>query len=505
MKRIWIALLLLAVGCSQRDEISPRVLRLVVPSAPSSLDPRQAGGSHAQGVTRMLYEGLFRVGPDGEAHPAIAQSYDLSEDGKRYTFRLRQSCWSNGDPLTAHDFVRSWQEAMDPSYDTLFSYLFSLIRGADAAKLGKGSTDAMGVWAEDDLTLVVELEHPAPYFVDHLANAVLSPVHPSEDRVSNGPFILTLWQPDSRIGMCKNPNYWDAENVALDGLDYTILNDGTTAYAMFQMGELDVVGEPLTGLPLEVRVGLREEGSLETAPVMGILEYAFNCERAPFDNANIRRAFATAIDRSALVRNVGRVGERAALSILPSQLTMAQRELVSDGDWELAHQLFEKGLAEMELTAATFPKVVITYGVLEGQKPFAQAIQQQWEEAFGVTVVLEPCDWSALLERAGLGDFLVTTFNWRSWLNDPMYNLEHVKFAHWDDPTYAALLALADDCVDVATREQYLREAEEYVMQEMPFAPVYQFDFHFVTQPNVSGVYVSPKGLIDLKYAALEL
>jgi oligopeptide transport system substrate-binding protein len=521
--RIWIAIcLVLCVACGQQGTEGKKVLRVAVQAPPISMDPRQGGNASSQAVTRMMYEGLFRSGSDGEPLPALAESYEVSDDGLTYTFHLRKSSWSNGAPLTADDFVYSWRQAVSPDFDTLFAYCFYLIKGAEPAKLGEASPEEIGVRALDDRTLEVTLVHPAPYFIDHLANTILSPIHADTARenpewayradtiVTSGPFELSRWQPDSLIVLDRFEGYWDRDNVRLDGLEYNIVGDGLTAYALFEKSKLDVVGDPLIGMPLETRTQLHESGELQSIPGMGAFQYVLNCSKEPFTNPALRRAFAHAIDRQEIVDNVSKVGEQVMTSILPPQLTLSKGDLIHDGDVAFARELFEQGLQETGLTRDTFPKVVITYGTLEGHKAYAQTVQQQWTQAFDIPIQVVAVEWSAFFQTLGAGDFQVISFPWRSWYNDPMYNFEYVKYAGrnmnnsaWEHPAFVALLDLADGELDPQVRAEYLREAEKLVMHEMPLVPVHQLDYHFVTQPGVEGIYISPKGLIDLKYVDL--
>ncbi len=388
MRQLMMAMMAcLLVGCGQSEHApeaqSPsqaNVLRTALPVNPMSLDPRIGGMRTSQVVVRMLFEGLMRITPDGDAQPALAQSVEVSDDGMVYTFHLRESFWSDGTPLTAHDFVYAWRKVLSPDFGSRYGYAFYPIKNAEAIAVGDLPLDALGAVAFDEQTLVVELEHPAPYILDHLANPVCAPVPADIDEtqprwcdsaasfVSNGPFRLVGWDHDSEIRLVRNEHYWDNESVSLDGVAIAIIDDARTSYALFEKGELDFLGEPFGDLPLEALPGLKEGGQLHTLQINGIYEYVFNCECFPFTSSKIRRAFAYALDREELVNNLLKGNEAIATSLVPAPLSLAERPLLKDGDREAAQQLFEEGLVELGISREEFPEVVITVGQLEGFK-----------------------------------------------------------------------------------------------------------------------------------------
>ncbi len=227
---------------------------------PQTLDPRRVRDLATITVIHMLYEGLMRTQADGQATLALAEKVTISQDRKTYTFQLRSSAWSDGQPVTAYDFEQSWKSLLDPQFPSPNVYQLYVIRGAQEAKEGRTSIDQVGIYAIDPSTLIVELERPVPYFLDLIATHFFYPVHASlrqqmidstatsnSSILTNGPFQLKAWRHHNELTAVQNLHYWDKENIRLDQIHLVIL-DNSTALQLFQKGELDWTGSPLSTL-----------------------------------------------------------------------------------------------------------------------------------------------------------------------------------------------------------------------------------------------------------------
>ncbi|MGE3954594.1 MAG: peptide ABC transporter substrate-binding protein [Parachlamydiales bacterium] len=513
---------LLGIGCDrpQKGASLPRhqIMKINLFPPPESLDPRIGGETRSLPVTRMLFEGLLRLDLHDEPALALARSFEVSPCGRVYTFHLRPTTWSNGDPVTAYDFEYAWKWVIGPDSPSNFGLYFYPLLNAKKAKEGRVSMDEVGVRAVDEMTLVVTLNHPAPYFPQLVASPPYAPVskrweeeHPrwassSEHFLSNGPFLLRESEPGSRFVFEKNPRYWDADQVELEVIEASLIDDGYTAYLMYEQGELDFIGDPLCALPLECALKLEEEGTLITQPIDGIFRVDFNTEHFPLDNQKIRQALSFAIDREELVANVLKGGGEVATSPLPPNLTLSSSPLIGADAKACAVALFEEGLEECGLTRETFPRLAFIYWAMGGHKATAQAIQQQWKRTLGIKVDIQGCEFGVRRQRILAGDFDCTTTTWFSFYHDPVYSLNlyrkgdyMLNYTRWEDSRFRELLEASDQ--SPIGREAYLQAAEILIAEGSPSAPIYAPSFRYAT--HAEGVYLSPVGHIDLKWARL--
>lgn len=270
-----------------------------------SLDPRISTEAPSKHIMNMLYEGLMRVGPDGEIIPGIAESVTISEDQTVYTFHLRDSLWSNGDPVTAYDFEYAWKKSVTPEHARQGAFTFYTIKNVAACLEKKMGVEEVGICALDEKTLEVKLEHPAPYFLHLCTCTTYSPIHKETDLkhpswhnsvnkhlVTNGPFLLTGWKKNVEICLEKNPYYWDAEEVQIGGVEVQVVTDANTQFFLFQKGKLDWIGQPFNNLPNDIIVNCYENNRLELSDSSEVFWFFLNTEKPLFNNKNFRKALA---------------------------------------------------------------------------------------------------------------------------------------------------------------------------------------------------------------------
>src|SRR5699024_4213531 len=315
-----LSLLLAACGVDDKDKkgsdkAAPedqQVFNMNIHTEPPTLHPGQATDNVSGAVLDQVFEGLMRVDQKGKVQPGMAESYDLSDDKLTYTFKLREDAkWSNGDPVTAEDFTYAWKWVLNPkSPDTDYAYQLYQIEGAEDAKENDGSLDDVGVKAKDDHTLEVKLNHPTPYFPELTAFYTVYPVNHkvADDKgkwaqnagdkyVTNGPFTLDSWKHKDKVVLKKNKDSWDADAGKLETVTMNMIEDENTELELYKSGDLHWAGSPVSALPLPSIDSLKKSGELEVEPYSGIYYYIFNTEEEPFNNKNIRKAFALAIDR----------------------------------------------------------------------------------------------------------------------------------------------------------------------------------------------------------------
>ncbi len=510
--------LLIFTSCSNSPEPSQSEIHLYLQADPFSLDPRIGGDRRSQILIRELFEGLYRISEKGIPEPALARSAEVSSDGLTYTFKLKDALWSNDLPVTSSDFEYAWKSTLSPDFATPYSYAFYLIKNARKARIGECPLNDVGISCPDKETLVVELEHPAPYFIELTSNPLYSPIckdiaesNPNWSKegpksyVSNGPFTLTSRTLKSEIIISKNPLYWDSNRVKSDKLYFSIIEDLQTAYNMFEQGQLDWLGDPCGNIPLDHIETLNKEKRLQARHAGGVYWYGCNVQQKHLSSARIRKAIACSIDRETLCTHLLQGGETPAFTFLPEHLTQASKTF-NDADLITARKLFEEGLKEVGYTKETYPPIVISHWSDPRDKSTAQTIQQQLINALGVQVELECSDWSTYLKKMSTGDFQLAGFGWFSWFSDPMYNLEYLKFKNsglngtgWQDQDYIALLDKADITLDPKVRSDILLQAEQHALEQLPLIPIYFQTYKFIKAPGIQGDSLSPLGLLEFK------
>ena len=522
-RRSLISLLAISAGlctiaCKENKPKTETELKVYLTSEPFSLDPRIGGDRRSQMLMRELFEGLTRIGTDGKPHLAAAEAVEISPDGKTYRFLLKKSFWSSGDPVTAHDFAHAWKCILDPNFPSGYSYALTFIQGASEAKAGKLSLDQVGIHAVNDHTLVVELVHPAAYFLELAANPLFSPVSKKADEknsdwaksggsnyVCNGPFTLKEWKHQQQVILQKNPKYTHAEDVKLDIISAPIIEDPQTALNMFEKGDIDWVGEPFGNLPLEAIPELKKQNKLEMKRIGGLFWYQINIERPLLSNLKVRKALAMSLNRRELTQHLLQGGEVPAFSLLPEVISNLDAPPFNDYDLAQARVLFHEGLQELGMTEGNLPTLTLSHWQEPREKAIASAVQQQWQKALGLKINLASCDWSSFLQKFTTSDFDIAGLNWYCWYQDPIYNLESMKFkesyngTNWEHPHFIALLNRADDEVNPQKRRALFKEAEELILEELPIIPVYEHTYKYAKKPSVSGEYLSPVGQLELK------
>lgn len=497
-----------------------QTLNVNIKTEPPSLHPGTATDTTSGAVLYQTFEGLMRINQDDEVEEAMAESYEVSDDLLTYTFKIREDAkWSNGDPVTAQDFESAWKWVLNPdSADTDYAYQLYPIKGAQAAKEDGGSLDEVGVTSKDEKTLVVELAQPTPYFLDLTAFYTYYPTNhkvveenenwaqeKTENYVTNGPFLFESWEHKNQIVLKKNPEYWDADTVKLETINMYMIEDENTELQMFNNGELDWAGSPTGALPLAAIPALKEEGKLNISPLAGVYYYSYNTEAEPFNNVNIRKAFALAINRQGIVENITKGEQQPAMGLVPPSIFEENNEgYFKDNDVEKAKEYLEKGLEELGLDK--LPTVKLSYNTDEGHATIAQAVQDMWKKSLDVDVELNNEEWNVYLDSMSEGNYQVGRMGWNADFNDAINFLEIFQsvggnnYTNWESEEYSDLIEKSRTETDPEARKQILRDAEALFMEELPIAPIYFYTNVWVQNEKVKNVEVSPLGGIQYKW-----
>lgn len=497
-------------------------LRVSSEQDPTTLDPRQVRDLPTATVIHMLYEGLMRIDSNGQPQPALAESVEISPDRKIYTFKLRQSAWSNGDPVTASDFEESWKTILNPNFAAPNAYQLYLIKGAKEAKKGATPLDDVRIRAVDDRTLVVELEQPVPYFLDLTAAYFYYPVsktirekiaqntQPTEsDYVFNGPFVLENWTKHNELSAVKNPFYWDLSHVHLDKI-VLVHVENSTALQLFGRDEIDWIGSPLSTIPPDAIMTLKKKGDLQVYPSAATYLFRLNIEKAPLNHIKIRQALGLALNRQSLVDHVLQGNQIPALSLVPPRL-MKNASLYQDDQTATAYQLLEEALNELKIPRQDLAKITLCYAAGERSHKIAQVAQQQWRQTLGLDVQLQSCESKVYYDRLNNQDYQVSIGSWFADIRDPISFLDVFKFKNngtnntqWENPNYIKLLNLSSQLSNPREREQLLKQAEHVLIREMPIIPLFHSTYNYLKQPYVKGVYFSELGYLDFVHASID-
>lgn len=507
MKKVMIlvmSLLLLCSGCQKKDpNCSKQVLNINIPSDPATLDPRKGGDLVSSMLHFLLFDGLTRLNNDGSITNSLAEKIEISDDKKEYTFHLRRAKWSDGSPIHARDIEKSWKDILAPTFPAANAHLLYPIHNAQNYKMGTVAREAVGIKTLDDYTLKVNLTSPIPYFLELISFCVFYPVNADLDIkkpnwenevgsqfICSGPFTIASWKHNDEIVLKKNPNYWKSQDIKLEMVNICMIRDEMTALQMFQKGDLDILGNPLSPLPTDAVPQLKKEGKLQLKPVGATTFCTFNVKEPPFTNAKIRKAFAYAIDRAQITQNVTQLSEIPALTVIPPVLKKGENTpFFSDADIDKARALFKEGLQELGLTRETFPKLSYDYSRSDLHHKVAQALQQQWRRVLGVQIVLEDSDHKILMQKLKAGSYSIAQMYWVAQYHDAMNIFERFKYAenvknypNWENEEYISLLEQSFFAPTEKDRADILQRAESIFLDEMPLAPIFHWNSAFIIQ-----------------------
>jgi len=516
-KFIYIPVLFLLFGCS--ENISPvdsglanQIYHHGNGSEPQGIDPHVVTGVPEHHILISLCEGLTIPNPnpnDMNGYMAgTAESWSISDDGKEYIFNINKNAkWSNGDPVTAQDFVWSWMRILTASLGSQYPDMLYYLEGAYEYHNGLiDDFSKVGVKALDDKTLKVNLKNPTPFFLGLLSHYSTWPVHKEtvlkhgdiDDRngewtrpgnfVCNGPFQLKTWELNNKIVVEKNPHYYDASMVRLNEIHYYPVSNVMTEDRMFRAGQLHLTSSmPTQKCPIYIE---EKNPNLKIDPYMGTYFYRINTENETLSDVRVRKALAYSIDRQLLVDKVTQCGQIPAYSFTPPGSNGYQPSTEIPYDPVLAKQL----LAEAGYSSDNpFPKLEILFNTNEGHRKVALAIQQMWQNELGIEVELVNQDWKVYLSREMVGDFQISRAGWIGDYEDPNTFLDLMRpnrgnnKTGWENMDFDALVEEANTINDQDKRYELLNEAEKILIDNMPIIPLYTYVRVYQLSPDVKG------------------
>lgn len=490
-----------------------QVINLSVTNELATANPLYMQDIQTTTGAQQYLEGLFRLDENNVAQPALAADYQVSEDGLTYTFTLREDAkWSNGDPVTAHHFVYSWQKAVNPETAAPYAYMFEPIVNGTAINKGEMDPSELGVEATSDTEFVVHLNVPVAYFPAMLTNPYFFPLHEafveehgdaygtsSETALSNGPFELVDWEGGKQSWSYeKNEDYWDAENVNLEAINVQVLKETATALSLYEAGQIDnalLSGE--YALQMQGSVGYLTESIANTTFLQ------FNLENESLANLNLRKALNGVINREELVNIILGNGSRPTTGFVPDQFAVdpetgadytEEQPEFAGFDLEAAQQSLEAAKAELGTDTISLE---LTADDDETSKKVSQYVQGAIQNNLeGVEVNLVNIPKNNRIAKGGSGEFDIILGGWNAIIPDPvnMLDLGHSKtpFNHgrFQNAEYDALLDAAEGehANDEALRYEDLRKAEAIFVNELGVAPIYHSSEAFLWNPDIKDI-----------------
>lgn len=508
-------------------------------SEPESLDPARNTTVDGSIMINHMFEGLMRwadsgketAGSNGTCNDAVlvegqAESYEktTNEDGTTtYTFHLRDDIyWSDGQPVTANDFVFSWRRLVSPETASDYSNMLSGVVNATAITNGEMEPDQLGVAAPDEKTFEVTLVTDLPYFLEICAFPSCMPVR--EDAVSdsqwsyspktylsNGAYTMEERETNSHISMVPNQYYYNADQLGPDRITFKLMDNDNAILSNFNSGALDYI----QSVPVDEVSGLIASGDLNIVNYIGTYYVCFNTQKAPFDNPLVREAFTLAIDRTYIVEQITQAGQVEAGGYVPSGIYGAAGAQgddfrteggdfykITDADYEANCKRAQELLAEAGYPGGEgFPVVEYLYNTNDNHKAIAEALQNMWKTVLGVTVTLNNQEWNSFLQVRKNGEYSICRNAWIADYNDPMSFLDMWvtgggnNDAQYSNPAYDELIAQARVETDPAKRMELLHQAENLVVgTDYAICPIYFYTQTYMLADDVQGMYYTPLG-----------
>ena len=518
MKKILVLLMMLIfiISCGKNGG-SSKTFTLNLSDEPKSIDPQLSTDVLGGTVDDLITEGLTRKGKNGTFVPGLAEKWDKSADGLKWTFHLRNGIkWSNGDPITANDFKNGWLRALKPETASEYAYMLYAIKNAENYNKKKGTAEQVGIKVIDDKTLEVTLEAPVPYFDSLVAFKTYAPLNQkffdetgdkyfteADKTVSSGAYTMESWTHGSEMTFKKNPNYWDNSNVNLETVVYKIIPDNNSALNAFNNKEVDV-----TAITSEQAKGFKDNPKMVSKNDGSVWYLLFNFNNKTLANLKIRKALLMAIDREGLVKNVLNGYGTAAKTFVPKGIGIKG---LNDKDFtegvptsilaynpQEAKKLLEEGLKE---TGATkFPNMSMLLNESGNNKVIAEYIQEQLRKNLGIELSLEAMTAQERFSRMSQKNFDLVFAGWSGDYPDAITYLDLFEstggnnHGSYKNPQYDALVKTVRSTADQNTRIPALIQIEKIIAEDVPVGVLFHREKQYLVDKKVNGIGFTPIG-----------
>lgn len=480
---------------------------------PKSIDPGLADESSGIEVVNNAFEGLTTFAPVTLApEPAMAERWEVSDDGLTYVFHLRDARWTDGTPVTAHDFVYAWRRALDPQLGSSYSYQLWYLKNGQAFNEGKvKDAEAVGVKARDARTLEVTLERPTPFFLHLTSFATYMPVPrwavekwgrlwtQPQHIVTNGPWKLVRWSFQNELVFERNDDYWNAANIPLKKVVALLVENDHAVLNLYRTAEVDTTS-PNSTLPLSAVPSLRAFKDYRQVPYLGTNWLWFNTRKPPFNDVRVRRAFAMALDKRLITSTVLKGLQVPTWSLVPDlfdQVTGYRPPVGENDRYDEAEA--QRWLAEAGYPGGKgFPHVELFFNNGDNHRLMAEAAQAMWRKTLGVSVAVLNMEWKVMLSELNQGNFDMARSGWAADYPEPSTFLTVFlgsggqNDSGWQNAEYDALIERALSEPDQAERNALYAKAERILLDELPVIPMYQSSKVALIREGLEGMDPNP-------------
>ena len=529
MKKLLSVLLALMLAASAMlipamAESGSKMIITAISDDPQQMDPTLNSYARSSMVLQNLFRGLYKLDAAGETMvPAMAENVEISEDQLTYTFTLREGLkWSDGSDLTAYDFEYSWLRVLDPNVASKATSDLWIVKNGEAYYNGEVGVEEVGIKALDERTFQVTLENLTPWFLKLTGTTSFLPVCKAvveaneswtadvSTYVSNGPFMLTEYASLDHLTMVKNPYYYAADEVQIDGVRFDIIADAATELTAYNNGDINVS----TNLNADALAQYGSTEEFHTQARIGIQYCDFNTQLPEFGDKRVRQAFSMAIDRNALL-TVMQVVEPAVYGFVPYAQPSLTDETKSYRD--IAGDMFTEDVAAAQALLAEagypngegFPTITIVVQSSTQQRLLAQTLGEMWKGNLGISYEIVTME-SGYWDRLDAGDFSVDRNGYTCDYDDPSANLKiwitgsNAYENGWDDPVYDEMFNATLSMTDNAEREAALIECERYLVDQMPGMPIYSMQTQYLVKPGINGVIANKIGHVVYEYVTMD-
>ena len=488
---------------------------------PETLDTHKTSTVQEAHIMRDMLEGLVTYSAKGEAVPGQAEKWEVSDVGKTYRFTLPNGLkWSNGDPVTAEDFVYSYRRIMDPATGAKYANILYPIKNAEKINKGQGKPEELGVKAVDAKTVEITLESPTPYFIELLTHQTSLPVHKASvekfgkdfvkpgNMVTNGAYKLVEFVPNSHIKLAKNENYYDAKNVQIDTVNFYPTPDFAAMVRRYEAGELDTTDD----VPADQMKSLKErfKDQVRLGPYLGTWYMVVNSAKAPFNDVRVRQALSMLVDREFIAEQIWGQTMKPGYSFMPPGVgNYGDPAYMSYKDQS---PIDREEAAKKLLTEAGFGpgkplKVEIRYNTTDNNRNSVIAISEQWKQAGIETSFINTDGKTHFAHLRDGGDFDVARYGWIADYSDPNNFLFLLKsdnkgfnYGKYNNPEFDKLLDNAAKELDLKKRSDMLKQAEAILMKDMPWIPIMYYGKSNLISPKIKGFVQNTRGVYPTRY-----
>jgi oligopeptide transport system substrate-binding protein len=479
---------------------------------PRTLDPLLSDAAQEFEIICDLTVGLVAQDPQARPIPGMATHWETSADGLTWTFHLREAQWSDGQPVTAEDFVFSWRRILDPDTAASYSYFLYLVENAEAINAGKLPGTALGVRAVDARTFEIQLIHPAPYLLEMLTHTATMPLPKHvveakgrnwarpENHVGNGPFVLKQWIPNEYVLVEKNPRFYDAANVALKQVVFYPTADYGVALQRFRAGELDFQDR----FPEQQITWIKDNLPRTINPVPQLITdiIAFNLKRKPFNDIRVREAVNLALNREAITGRVLRAGHLPAYAVVPPGTANYPFGTGLRFRGTPYRERLERARSLMQAAGYDANRRLKTSYMIRATTPgiyraIAAAIQQMLAQVY-IDIAITPNDLQIFYPTIQAHDFDIAQSGWQADFNDASNFLDLYRtgggnnWGEYSNPAFDKMLAAAQQDTNLESRGRKLAAAETIMLDDFAAAPLFYWTNLNLTWPYVNGFQANP-------------